>query len=328
MRGTRGAWALAATLAAGLLLSGCGDDAAPAEADAAPAAGGPVSLERCGEQIELPAPASRAVTLNQHATELVLAMGLGDRLIGSSLLDNDVNPDLLTAYEKVPVLSELAYPSKEALIGLGPDVLIGGFGPTFSEANNLQPDQFRSAGIGLFTVQCRDQQLDLAALTDVVTRLGVLFGDPAAATTLNAQLDTEFQEVREQVAGNPPVDTLVFDSGEAAPTVGGGQGIGDELLTLAGGKNVFADLDDDWGEASWEEVVARDPDVIVIVDYRTAGITAEKKISDLKANPALAGVTAVRDDRFVVVGLTGFGALSPSNPDVAAQLADTLHPNS
>ncbi|ORT57103.1 hypothetical protein [Streptomyces sp. CB03238] len=57
-------------------------------------------------------------TLDQHATELVLAMGLGDRL-------------------------------------LGPDALVGGCGPTFSEADALPPDRLKAAGVGLATVQCK-----------------------------------------------------------------------------------------------------------------------------------------------------------------------------
>lgn len=283
-------------------------------------------LERCGESIRLEQPASRVVTLNQHATELVLAMGLGDRLIGSSLLDNEVHPGLKAAYDKVPVLSQKAYPSKESLIGLAPDVLIGGFGPTFSEANGLPPDQLKAAGINLFTIQCKGQKLTLDSLTDTVTALGTLFGEPEAAKQLNARLDKQLDSVRQQVKGAEPVDVLVFDSGQSAPTVAGGQGPADTLVKTGGGRNVFSDLKSDWGEAGWDEVVRRDPDVIIVIDYFTAQATAEAKIKQLRSDPVLRDVTAVKDNRFLVVGLTGLGALSPRNPEVAGQIADELHP--
>ncbi|MGW0450759.1 ABC transporter substrate-binding protein [Streptosporangium sandarakinum] len=317
---------LIVALPALLALAACADTTAtPHAATAATGASG-VSLERCGQKITLDAPASRAVTLNQHATELVLAMGLGERLIGSSLLDNPIRPDLKAAYDKVPVLSENAYPAKENLIGLGPDVLIGGFGPTFSEANGLPADQFHQAGIALFTVQCRGQKLTAGSLTETVTALGTLFGAPQAAERLNTALAAQFDAVRAQVRGKAPVDVLLFDSGQSAPTVGGGQGLADALLQLGGGRNVFADLSKDWAETSWEEVVRRDPDVIIVVDYLTAGATADAKIKRLRADPVLKDVTAVKSNRFVTIGLTGLGALSPRNPEVAQQIADALHP--
>ncbi|MGW4425069.1 ABC transporter substrate-binding protein [Streptosporangium sp. NPDC004631] len=317
---------LIVALPTALALAACGNTATAPQPAAATAGGSAISLRRCGEQIKLDRAASRAVTLNQHATELVLAMGLGDRLIGSSLLDNPVRPDLKAAYDRVPVLSETAYPSKESLISLGPDVLIGGFGPTFSEANGLPPDQFRQAGIALFTVQCRGQRLTLDSLAETVTALGTLFGAPQAADRLNAELAARFDAVRAQVRGKAPVDVLLFDSGQSAPTVGGGRGLAGALLETGGGRNVFAGLATDWAETGWEEIVRRDPDVIVVVDYLTAGATAEAKIRQLRADPVLKDVTAVKNNRFVTIGLTGLGAISPRNPEVAQQVADELHP--
>ena len=324
-RRTVTAIAVAGLSVAALGLSACGEAKVEKPGTAASAAGA-VQLQRCGRQIRLPAPAARAVTLNQHATELVLAMGLGDRLIGSSLLDNPVRPDLKPAYDKVRVLSEKAYPAKESLIGLRPDVLIGGYGPTFSEANGLPPDQFGSAGIALFTIQCKGDELTLDYLSQTVTALGTLFGDPAAAQRLNATLTGRIGKVREQVKNAAPVETMLFDSGGSAPTVGGGQGLANTLLETAGGRNVFADLPKDWGETSWEEVVRHDPEVIVVVDYLTSEATAAQKIDQLRGDPVLRDVRAVRNNRFVVIGLTGLGAISPRNAEVAQQIADALHP--
>jgi iron complex transport system substrate-binding protein len=326
--GSRWARARAVALAGVVMVStlaACGQAEIESPAAAGATSGG-VQLQRCGQQIRLAAPAARAVTLNQHATELVLAMGLGDRLIGSSLLDNPVRPDLKPAYDKVEVLSERAYPSKETLVGLRPDVLIGGFGPTFSEANGLPPDQFTAAGISLFTVQCKGDRLTLDYLRQTVTTLGALFGDPAAARRLNAALSAQMDKVRAQVAGKAPVNAMIFDSGKAAPVVGGGPGLAGTLLEAAGGRNVFADLPKDWSETSWEEVVKRDPQVIVVADYLTSEATAAQKIDQMRRDPVLRGVRAVRDNRFVVVGLTGLGAISPRNAEVAQQIAAALHP--
>jgi iron complex transport system substrate-binding protein len=233
-------------------------------------------------------------------------MGLGDRLIGTSLLDSEVHPDLREAYDQVPVLSESSYPSQESLIGLGPDLLIGGFGPTFSEANGLPPDQFEAAGIEMFTVQCRGDILSFDTTMDTIAKLGVLFDAPEAAEELATTISAQVDAVAEQVAGREPVDVMIFDSGETAATVVASQGMENAIVTLAGGRNVFEDLDTQYTEVGWEEVVDRDPEVIVVVDYSPElADSAGPKIDTIRGNPALASVQAVRDDRFVVVPLSG-----------------------
>jgi iron complex transport system substrate-binding protein len=71
------------------------------------------------------------------------------------------------------------------------------------------------------------------------------------------------------------------------------------LIEAAGGVNIMDDLDKSWAEIGWEPVVARNPEVVVIVNY--GDVTAEQKIAFLKENPAFADIDAVRNDRFVVL---------------------------
>ena len=71
------------------------------------------------------------------------------------------------------------------------------------------------------------------------------------------------------------------------------------LLAAAGARNVMADLPRSWTQVSWESVVARDPQVIVIVDY--SAVTAAQKQQFLLSQPSLARVAAIRDRRFIVI---------------------------
>ena len=71
------------------------------------------------------------------------------------------------------------------------------------------------------------------------------------------------------------------------------------IMDAAGLTNIFADVHDTWTSAGWEQVVAADPDVIVLVD--AAWNTAEKKIALLEANPATSQLTAVREKRYLIV---------------------------
>ena len=75
------------------------------------------------------------------------------------------------------------------------------------------------------------------------------------------------------------------------------------IMDAAGLTNIFADVHDTWTSAGWEQVVAADPDVIVLVD--ATWNTADKKIELLEANPATSQLTAVREKRYLLVPVRG-----------------------
>ncbi|MEH6949601.1 ABC transporter substrate-binding protein [Bacillus sp. JJ634] len=75
-----------------------------------------------------------------------------------------------------------------------------------------------------------------------------------------------------------------------------------EITTLAGGHNIFSDVKDGWVTVSKEDAVARNPEVIVVIDY--GDTTAESKIEFLKQDPALKETSAVQNERFVILPLS------------------------
>jgi iron complex transport system substrate-binding protein len=89
-------------------------------------------LQNCDVTLTFARPPARVVTLNQAATEVMLVLGLKDRLVGTACLDDQVLPELAEEYRQVPVLAS-QYPSREALFGARPDLLYavypGAFGP-------------------------------------------------------------------------------------------------------------------------------------------------------------------------------------------------------
>lgn len=103
-----------------------------------------------------------------------------------------------------------------------------------------------------------------------------------------------------------------------------GAGIGNEIVSLAGGTNAFADLDDTFGDVSWEKVIERKPDVILIYDY--AGTTVEAKKQRLLNDPALAQVPAIKNKRFVVLPLST-AVLGVRVADATESLGRQLHPD-
>ena len=96
-----------------------------------------------------------------------------------------------------------------------------------------------------------------------------------------------------------PLKVFVYDSGEDTPFTAGLYAMPTALIEAAGGKNVMDNFEKSWGTVTWEEVIDRNPDVIVIVNY--GNVTAEQKREYMMSNPAFANIDAVKNDRFVTL---------------------------
>ncbi|MDG9723356.1 MULTISPECIES: ABC transporter substrate-binding protein [unclassified Streptomyces] len=322
--------AAAAVALASALLAGCGSSAGTAEdpkAAASSAAGFPVTIDNCGVRTTYEEPPSRVVTIHQHPAELMLALGLKDRMAGTAFPDSPVLPELRKDYESVPELAERE-PSFETVLDAEPDLVYGGYGSAFDENQGRSRKAFADAGIDthLNREYCGEKRVTMRDTYDEIRTVGKIFGVPDRADELVADLESRVDKAATAVGGEPEVPVFVYDSGDKTAFTAGGKSLGTELIRLAGGTNVFADLDDVFGDVSWEQVVARKPEVIAIYDYAGAGSVEQKK-KFLLSQPALADVPAVRNERFVVLPLTAtlVGIRSAHAVD---DLARGLHPES
>ncbi|MFJ4867042.1 ABC transporter substrate-binding protein [Streptomyces sp. NPDC088757] len=305
------------------LLAGC---SAPAEqAPAAKAAPGfPYTVTNCGVQSTFQAPPERVVTMNQHVTEIMLALGLEKSLVGTAYLDDAVLPAYEKAYDSVPVLAK-EYPSKEALLAANPDFVYGGYASAFDAKSGTGRDDLKKAGIStrLNTEYCPSGKTSVDDLYREVTEIGRTFGVPGRAEKWIAGARATVAANEKRLKGVAPVSVFVYDSGDKTAFTAGGKGIGNELITRAGGRNVFADLDKAFGDAAWEQVVARRPEAVVIYDYGST--TVEQKKKRLLDDPALKDVPAIKNRRFAVLPLSD-AVLGVRVPAAVDKLAAQLHP--
>jgi len=111
------------------------------------------------------------------------------------------------------------------------------------------------------------------------------------------------KRVADTVAELTPLSTpprvFVCDSGEDAVFTAGRYAMPTAMIEAAGGVNIMDDLEKSWAEIGWEQVIERNPEVIIIVNY--GDVTAEQKIAFMKGNPAFADIDAVKNDCFVVL---------------------------
>jgi len=265
------------------------------------------------------------VTVHQHPAELLLALGLADSMVGTSFPDSAVLPEHRRDFERIPELARKE-PSFETLLEAEPDFVYGGYGSAFAENEGRSREAFAEAGIDthLNREYCGEDGVTMEDAYEEIRTIGRIFGVRDRAEKLVAGLKERIGETTEAVEGAPAVPVFVYDSGDKSAFTAGGKGLGTEIIRLAGGRNVFDDVDAVFGDVSWEQVVERRPEVIVIHHYIGAGSVEQKK-EFLLAQPALADVPAIRNERFVVLPLTA--TLVGVRPPYAVEdLARALHP--
>ncbi|MPV38164.1 putative F420-0 ABC transporter substrate-binding protein [Georgenia subflava] len=329
-----------AALAGTVLLTGCAGSGAAApdggadETSPAPAAGStaaatgvtgfPLTVSSCGVDATLEAPPERIVTIKSSATEMVLALGAGDRLVGTAFSDGEVPSDLASAAADVPVLAE-KNPATEAVLDLEPDLVYAGWESNLSADGAGERSMYADLGVATYVspsackgAEHQPDRLTLDLVFDEITEVGRLLGEEDAAGELVADQRAELDAVVPSTEG---LTALWYSSGSETPFVGAGIGAPQMIMEAVGLENIAADVADTWTSLAWEAVAERNPDVIVLVD--SAWNTAEHKIDVLEANPVTAALPAVQEGRYLTVPFpaTEAGVRNvPAITDLAAQL--------
>ncbi|MFF2189835.1 ABC transporter substrate-binding protein [Streptomyces sp. NPDC058155] len=307
-----------------LPLAACGATPDPARDAGAPADGFPYTVTNCGVKTTFEAPPKRVVTMNQHVTEIMIELGLTKSLIGTAWLDDAVLPAYKKAYDSVPVIAK-EYPSKEKLLAANPDFVYGGYASAFAAKDGRTREDLKGAGIDtrLNLENCTEGRTSMDDVFREVQEAGRTFGVADRAEKWTAEARTTLATTAAGLEDVEPVPVFVYDSGDKTAFTAGGKGIGNELIRRAGGRNVFADLDKSFGDATWEQVVAREPETIVIYDYGATTVAQKKK--RLLEDPVLKDVPAIRNKSFAVLPLSD-AVLGVRAPAAVQRLATQLHP--
>lgn len=270
-------------------------------------------IENCGEQVQLDAPPERVVSLNQGSTEILYALGLGDRMVGTATWTDPVLPEFAEVNRSVPRLADNA-PSMEAVLDVEPDFVTASFGSTLSEGGVAAREQFHELGVGTYLspTDCvgkvadsgdgvRETPLTPDLLYREITELARIFDAAQAGDELVADLQRRLDEAVESVDARG-VSAMYWFANSESPYLAGCCGAPGLISTTLGLENVFDDTTQEWPQISWEVVAERDPDVIVVGDLtrksQTAE-TAEAKIAYLESNPVTREMAAVREKRFI-----------------------------
>lgn len=322
-----------AALAVVLTLGACGspvtETSAAAEVSAAGVGGTrtvyPLTVESCGVTQTFDAAPVRAVTLTSTATEAMLELGLGEKMVGTAYLGNrEIGAQYAEAYGKIPVLAH-KQPSMEQLLAADPDFVYAGYPDGFSESTGHTRGQLQDLGIDthLSPVGCTDEPKTLGDMPTELLTIGKIFDVNDAAAAAVDRFTARVDETLATVAGGDRPKVFLYNSGEAAPQTVGGWAYASAMIDAAGGRNILADEPLRWGKVSWEQVAVANPDIIAIYDYLDPSV--ESKIATLKNTPALAGTAAIRNNRFAVISLS-LAQPGPRSAEGVEELARQFHP--
>ncbi|MFD1910842.1 ABC transporter substrate-binding protein [Halodurantibacterium flavum] len=273
---------------------------------ASPALAHPVTVQSCDREITFEAPPSRAASQDVNLTEMMLVMGLADRMVGYTGISgwNKLDEEMRADVAELPELAERR-PPREVLVGADLDFWFAGWNYGMSVGGEVTPDTLAPFGIQVYelTESCiHIMPRDRIAMQDMfndIRNLGLIFGEEARAEELIAGWEAELAEIAATIPEGEPLRVFVYDSGEDVPFTSGRYAMPTAMIEAAGGRNIMDDVETSWTRVAWEPVVERNPEVIVIVNY--GEVTADQKIAFLRSNPAFAHVDAVMNNRFVVL---------------------------
>ena len=325
----RGLGLLAALLIVALVVAGCGGGGSPAPAGEQGAGGAPAGssgegasaaaphtqypytfTDDAGRQVTLEARPERIVSLAPSNTEILFAIGAGDRVVGV-----DSFSDYPAEVQDLPKLGGLTDTNYEQIVALEPDLALT-IGGTEEQVKKLE-----ELGIPVAVIQP-------ATLDDVlerIQRIGELVDAQAGAQQVVADMKARIDAVRQRVADVPPDQRVrVFYEvwNDPLMTVGPGGFIHD-VIVAAGGVNVAEGTGQAWPQISLEEVVRQDPQVIVVP------ASLKSSYDELKAGTRSGweGITAVKEGRIYMIDDDLISRPGPRLVEGLEQLARWFYPD-
>ena len=271
---------------------------------------------------------THAVSMSQATTEMMLALGLADKMAGTAFLEEEIYEPLAEDYAKVPVLAE-KWPSYEVFMAAAPDFTTGWAVPFTQRAIPAADIVAQNVPIYVPESMLRtDATLD--TLFDDLLMYGKIFDAQEAAEAYVAAEKEKLAAVQAKLEGLDEVTCFIYDSTDEDDQIYTAfEGYTTNLLKLIGANNILSGkgVDKTWDYAGWETVLAENPQYIIICDYSTSIRNTDDfdaKVENLKSNPALQDLDAVKNGNFVRVRLS---EITPGvrSVDALVRLAEEIH---
>jgi len=290
-----------------LLSAGCGDPGRDTTADQFGSGDGAASDPSRRTSTLDSGAGLRVVALVPSITEIVIALGATEHLVARTDYDSDA------ATAELPSVGGGLAPNLEALVGLETDVVL----MTAAREAPAMQQRLNALGIEMLLLPTNT----IADVYAAIEELGALLAREAQARKLAESLRTELSVLASSLADLEPVDVMYVVWSDPPMTSGSGTFV-DELIEVAGGRNVFDDAPLACPTVGFETILERDPDVLI---WSSGGDDPET-LDRLRELPGWRDVPAMKEGRVVFVDGTTFNRPGPGLVTSARTLAHALHP--
>ncbi|WP_282498123.1 siderophore ABC transporter substrate-binding protein EitA [Pantoea stewartii] len=281
----------------------------------------PLTIENCGQKETFTKAPARVVALGQNTAEIMLLLGLQDKMVASAFWPTKVLPELAEKNAKVPVLT-VEIPTLESILAKNPDFVAAQIqllmGPSSKVAKR---EDFESVGINTYLSpgMCATKQNtgDIYGSRSTLWNMAYVYEEIADFAKIfnvedrGQQVINDFKKrestLRKAFPKGKKDLSFVFWFSSSSPTadayVGGKNGASGFIADLLGGHNAIT-TETEWPTVSWESIIAANPDVIVVTSLdrnRWKLDSAEEKIKFLKSDPAVSQLDAVKKGHIVVM---------------------------
>ncbi len=256
---------------------------------------------------------ARIISVIPAVTDMLFAVGAGPQVVAVGSFDR--YPPEVAKLERVGALHD---PDLERIIALKPDLVV-----VYGSQTELQ-QQLGRAGIPYYSYR----HGGLGDIMRTIRELGKVVGHAEQAERVADGIEERLRDIQKRTAGRPTPATLMVIGREAlalrAIYASGGTGFLHDVLTIAGGRNVFADVKRESVQASSELILARKPEVII--ELRVGEMSEDQRARELDVWRRLTSVPAVRSNRIFLLTDERTVVPGPRVAEGAELIARALHP--
>ncbi|WP_059051720.1 ABC transporter substrate-binding protein [Paenibacillus senegalimassiliensis] len=267
----------------------------------------------------------KVVANTQPAAELLIRLGLTEKMVGVAALYGEVAPDIADEFATIPVLSK-DYVGKELVLGANPDLVLGR-GDLFADADwgVGTVDALNELSIKTFVQNTSVKGADLESLFQDIEQIGQIFDIQERATQYAEDLRKRVETIKSITpAAEKPVSFAYISSSEKGAVAvysGANDTFQADALRLLNLENSFGEAD---GEVGVEQLISTNPDILLI-SYYSGGPDTEEMVNHLYDNPALQSMSAIKDKKIFIIDFNQFWGYGDQIFDGVEKLGGQLY---
>ncbi len=274
-------------------------------------------LDDMGYSLTLASPPERIVSLSPSNTEILFAIGAGDKVVG--VTDYCDYPYIFSEWVEAGNMTSIGNyvnPSIEPIVDLEPDLVLG------STLSLDTTENLRKLGYNVLVIEAKT--LD-GVLRDILV-LGRATNRNAEANAVANEISARIDAVANQAA-DAAITPTVYHEVWNEPLMSAGPGTFiDEMITLAGGENIFNDATTSWPVVSSEAIIERNPDVMFFPDMYMGVANFYDTIEAVATRPGWNTINAVQDDALYEIDANIISRSGPRVADALEVIAKMVHP--